>query len=149
MASLNILRSDISIENLINNRIFSENEKSIIKSIQDNDYNKFVNLINLLIVFEKTIIMHFACKTQNRLEFVKYLFLKRDFDVNNRICYFTFLENAVEHMNFDVIRFLVQKGAYIIENVDEFLYTYSFSKIEKNIVKNIMNENYFVKPCKK
>jgi hypothetical protein len=148
--------------------IVSYEEIFIISYIHSGDFNKFKDLVDqslcndYLSKVSKASILNIACKIHNRLKFVRYLIVEQGFDINSVYNGHTPLKIACIHMNFCVIRLLINEGADPIENLDVFLeniynviHFYKcylrddscecLDKIE--MLKNILNENYSVKPC--
>jgi ankyrin repeat protein len=145
------------------NEKLSENEKNLIKTIFDNDFNEFKriielsldpNIINIVDHDCGSSLINFAC-SEGRLKFVEYL-IEKGVDVNGDCYGQTAFESAwhsIDYNNFpitisdvvniDILRLLLQHGVSPIEDFEDILYT----EKETEIIQSIMNENYSVKPC--
>jgi hypothetical protein len=150
--------------------IVCHEEILIISFVHSGHFDKFKDLVDQSLCNDylgkvsKASILNVSCKIPNRLKFVRYLIVEKGFDINSVYNGHTPLKIACIHMNFCVIRLLNKEEADPIENLDAFLKnTYNdihfykcylrdgdcecSDKIE--MLKIILNENYFVKPsCK-
>jgi ankyrin repeat protein len=124
-----------------------EDENKLFQSIYENNFENFKNLIesgmdiNTVDHYYRHNIMNLICQ-EDKIEFINYL-IEKGINVN-KPCYGTSpLQLACIESNFDTIRILIQNGADPITNVED----YACSETEVVIIKDIMNENYFVKPC--
>jgi ankyrin repeat protein len=131
----------------------AENEPFLIKSINSNDCDLFKKHIDIGINGTdsnyKCYILNIIwriCIVPNRLEFIKYL-LEQESHINSNYSISNILEDACVYENLDIVRFLVQHNCNIIETFDKILLEHTFSESYVKILRDIMNENYFVKPC--
>jgi ankyrin repeat protein len=136
------------------NKELSENENNVIEAIFKNDFEEFKriiessldpNIINIVDHDCGSSLINFAC-SEGRLKFIEYL-IEKGVDVNES-CYGStpFWAMCRGDLSFsdgiDITRLLIQNGAVLLEDDLEF-----FKEDENKILRDIMNENYFVKPC--
>jgi ankyrin repeat protein len=135
------------------NKELSENENNLIQTIFGNDFNEFKriidssldpNIINIVDHDCGSSLINFAC-SEGRLKFIEYL-IEKGVDVN-KSCYgttpfWTIYRDLSFSDGIDITRLLIQNGAVPLESDLDF-----FKEDEIKILRDIMNENYFVKPC--
>jgi ankyrin repeat protein len=130
------------------------NENLLLESIKYNNYDMFKKCIDIGInETDDSNYKHYIlnsissiCRKPNRLEFIKYL-LEQESHINSNYSISDILEDACVYMNLDIVRLLVQSKFDIIEMFDKVQLNYAFSKSNIKILKDIMNENYSIKPC--
>jgi ankyrin repeat protein len=129
------------------------NEEFLLESIKYNNYDMFKKCIDIGINGTdsnyKCYILNIIssiCRKSNRLEFIKYL-LEQESHINSNYSISDILEDACLYKNLDIVRFLVQSKFDLIEMFDKILLTHTFSESNIKILRDIINENYSVKPC--
>jgi hypothetical protein len=124
---------------------------SIVLSVHHGNYENFKKLILLengeIDLFFCNIyeILNVACRTPNRLKFIKFL-LKKGLNINGFKNNCSPLIGACENMNLETIEFLISNGAKLIENIEDYKISGNNIIILKKLINDSLPVN--VKPAK-